>query len=311
MMVAPRFALVRMIVALAVAGGVVSGASVVTGAGVAAAAPTITDVSAACGSPLSASEVRRIVELSDTSNASPGTTTLQVLERQVGRLWQITDILTAHRDRRGLFALGLAAVERDAVMPLQRQPSTFRNPRWAPVISLRLLNRFLDATHAEFSGGSVPPHWQRYFGLARTCGVSGGRAALSGYNAHITVDLAYATADARTTADDASDYFKLVDAIAAHGDSIVRETNRAYHVDLGPTFRFYFFGEGLDRLVGAGKATGPMLRAADVGYNVLTFGNGLALQDRRTHDAAVGDINALWNTGDAALAAFETWGVLR
>nr|WP_231894728.1 MULTISPECIES: DUF5995 family protein [Gordonia] len=303
-MVAPRFALVRMLVALAVAGGGM------TGAGVAAAAPTVADVSRACGSPLSANEVRRIVELSDTADASPGTA-LPVLERQVGRLWQITDILTAHRDRRGLFALGLAAVERDAVMPLQRQPSTFHNPRWAPVISLRLLNRFLDATHAEFSGGSVPTHWQRYFELTGTCSVSGERAALSGYNAHITVDLAYATADARTTADDASDYFRLVDAIAAHGDSIVRETNRAYHVDLGPTFRFYFFGEGLDRLVGAGKATGPMLRAADVGYNVLTFGNGLALQDRRTHDAAVGDINALWNTGDAALAAFETWGVLR
>ena len=295
-----------MFVALAVAGGAV------TGAGVVAAAPTVgADVSRACGSPLSASEVRRIVELSDTADASPGTTALPVLERQVGRLWQITDILTAHRDRRGLFALGLAAVERDAVMPLQRQPSTLRNPRWAPVISLRLLNRFLDATHAEFSGGTVPPHWQRYFGLARTCGVSGERVALSGYNAHITVDLAYATADARTTADGASDYFRLVDAIAAHGDSIVRETNRAYHVDLGPTFRFYFFGEGLDRLVGAGKATGPMLRAADVGYNVLTFGNGLALQDRRTHDAAVVDIDALWNTGDAALAAFETWGALR
>ena len=306
MMSAPRFTLVRMIAALAVAGGSV------TGAGAAVATPTVgADVSRACGSPLSASEVQRIVELSDTADASPGTTALPVLERQVGRLWQITDILTAHRDRRGLFALGLAAVERDAVMPLQRQPSTFRNQRWAPVISLRLLNRFLDATHAEFSGGSVPPHWQRYFGSARTCSVSGERAALSGYNAHITVDLAYATADARTTVDDASDYFRLVDAIAAHGDSIVRETDRAYHVDLGPTFRFYFFGEGLDRLVGAGKATGPMLRAADVGYNVLTFGNGLALQDRRTHDAAVVDIDALWNTGDAALAAFETWGALR
>ena len=94
-MSAPRFTLVRMIVALAVAGGAV------TGAGVAAAAPTVANVSTACGSPLSTSEVQRIVELSDTADASPGTTALPVLERQVGRLWQITDILTAHRDRRG------------------------------------------------------------------------------------------------------------------------------------------------------------------------------------------------------------------
>ncbi|UEA60970.1 DUF5995 family protein [Gordonia otitidis] len=302
-MVSPRFMLVTAVSVLVclTAAGTVAGS-------VSAAPPGRPDVTRACGDPLSASDVRRIVELSDTAGDTGSA--LPALERQVGKLRQITDILTTHRDRRGLFALGLAAVERDAVMPLQRRPATFRNPRWAPVISLRLLDRFLDATHAEFSGEHVPPQWARYFGLTRDCGVSGARAALTGYNAHITVDLAYATADARTTPDDASDFFRLVDAIAAHGDSIVRETNRVYHVDLGPTFRFYFVGDGLDRLVGAGKATGPMLRAADVGYNVLTFGNGLALQDRRSHDASVADITALWTTGDAALSAFESLGVL-
>ncbi|GAC49540.1 DUF5995 family protein [Gordonia aichiensis] len=299
-MVSPRFVLVTavsVLVCLTVPGSV------------SAAPPGRPDVTHACGDPLSAGDVRRIVELSDTTDGHESA--LPTLERQVGKLWQITDILTAHRDRRGLFALGLAAVERDAVMPMQRRPATFRNPRWAPVISLRLLDRFFAAVHAEFSGGPVPPQWARYFGLTLDCGASGERAALTGYNAHITVDLAYATADARTIPDDAPDFFRLVDAIAAHGDSIVRETNRIYHVDLGPTFRFYFVGEGLDRLVGAGKATGPMLRAADVGYNVLTFGNGLALQDPRSRDTAAADIAALWNTGDAALTAFESLGVLR
>lgn len=299
-MVSPRFVLVTavsVLVCLTVPGSV------------SAAPPGRPDVTHACGDPLSAGDVRRIVELSDTTDGHESA--LPTLERQVGKLWQITDILTAHRDRRGLFALGLAAVERDAVMPMQRRPATFRNPRWAPVISLRLLDRFFAAVHAEFSGGPVPPQWARYFGLTRDCGASGERAALTGYNAHITVDLAYATADARTIPGDAPDFFRLVDAIAAHGDSIVRETNRIYHVDLGPTFRFYFVGEGLDRLVGAGKATGPMLRAADVGYNVLTFGNGLALQDPRSRDTAAADIAALWNTGDAALTAFESLGVLR
>ncbi len=54
-----------------------------------------------------------------------------------------------------------------------------------------------------------------------------------------------------------------------------------------------------------------MLRAADVGYNVLTFRNGLALQDVRAAPGARGDVNALWNTGETALTAFQRVGLVR
>ncbi|WP_374112779.1 hypothetical protein [Gordonia sp. C13] len=54
-----------------------------------------------------------------------------------------------------------------------------------------------------------------------------------------------------------------------------------------------------------------MLRAADVGYNVLTFRNGLALQGRTSAAGARGDVRGLWNTGEAALTAFQDAGLIR
>ncbi|ANY21555.1 DUF5995 family protein [Gordonia terrae] len=263
-----------------------------------------------CGTELRPADRERIVELGTYDQDSRDLPLVQ-LRRNVAKLYGIVDILTDRRDRRGLFALGLAAVERDAVMPLQNNPRVFQTPRWAPVISLELLNRFLDAVRGEFGGGPVAPQWRHYFDMADDCAVPGQRVAMAGYNSHITVDLAYATADARATPSNARDFFFIVDAIAAHGNSIVTETLREYGVDLGPIFRFYIVGEGLDRVVGAGRATGPMLRAADVGYNVLTFRNGLALQDVRAAPGARGDVNALWNTGETALTAFQRVGLVR
>lgn len=274
------------------------------------AAPAAASPTTVCGSTLTAVDRTRIVELSAYDAESRELPLIQ-LRRNVERLYGIVDILTENDDRRGLFALGLAAVERDAVMPLQNRPRVFQTPRWAPVISLKLLNRFLDAVREEFSGRPVPGQWRHYFDMAADCRVPGQRVAMAGYNAHITVDLAYATADSRATTANARDFFFIVDSIAAHGESIVDATNRVYDVDLGPIFRFYFVGEGLDRIVGAGRATGPLLRAADVGYNVLTFRNGLALQDPAAAPAARNDVRALWNTGETALTAFQDVGLIR
>ncbi|KAF0967409.1 DUF5995 family protein [Gordonia sp. YY1] len=274
------------------------------------AAPADAAPTTVCGSTLTAADRARIVELSSYDAGSRELPLVQ-LRRNVERLYGIVDILTENDDRRGLFALGLASVERDAVMPLQNRPQVFQTPGWAPVISLELLNRFLDAVREEFSGRPVPAQWRHYFDMAADCRVPGQRVAMAGYNAHITVDLAYATADSRATTTNARDFFFIVDSIAAHGNSIVTSTNREYGVDLGPVLRFYVLGEGLDRVAGAGRATGPMLRAADVGYNVLTFRNGLALQDRNMVAGARGDVRGLWNTGETALTAFQDAGLIR
>ena len=149
---------------------------------VAAPAPAHAAPAETCGTDLRPADRERIVELSTYEQDSKDLPLVQ-LRRNVDKLYGIVDILTDRRDRRGLFALGLAAVERDAVMPLQNNPRVFQTPRWAPVISLELLNRFLDAVRGEFGGGPVAPQWRHYFDMADDCAVPGQRVAMAGYNA--------------------------------------------------------------------------------------------------------------------------------
>lgn len=274
-------------------------AALLTPVGPALAAPAPL-VSTACGSALDAGEIDRIATLSDTTTLPPGAT-LTALEDAVARHKQITEILVRHRDWRGLFALGLDGVERAAVMPLQRDPGAFLDRDYAHRISFELLRRFLVNVHAEFGGGTLEPHWAHYFDLTRQCDRSPARVAMAGYNAHLTVDLAYAVAAVGTRPENAPDYFKIVDAIASSGDLIVDRTKAVYGADLGPLWRFYFVGEGLDALVGRGVATRPLLRLADAGANVVIFGNGLALQDPALRAPTAAEVDTLWRTVDLAM----------
>jgi hypothetical protein len=83
------------------------------GPAIASAAPAAT----ACGTPLAPAETAAIAELSDTGTLTGSA--LRQLEEAVDRHRRITEILVAHRDPRGVFALGLDAVERAAVLPLR------------------------------------------------------------------------------------------------------------------------------------------------------------------------------------------------
>ncbi|WP_280295347.1 DUF5995 family protein [Nocardia abscessus] len=266
-----------------------------------AATASATPVGAACGTPLAPAETAAIVALSDTG-ALTGSS-LRRLEQAVDRHRRITEILVGHRDLRGVFALGLDAVERAAVLPLQRDPASFDDPEWAHRISLELLSRFLRTMHAEFTGAPAEPHWAHYFDLTRRCELSPARVAMAGYNAHLTVDLSYSVAAVGSTAANAADYFRIVDAIAQQGALIVEQTKVVYGGDLGPLWRFYFLGEGLDLVLGPGAGTGPLLRLADAGANVIIFGNGLALQDPASALAVNAEIDALWRSIDLG---FET-----
>ncbi|MFE5479786.1 DUF5995 family protein [Nocardia sp. NPDC056541] len=256
----------------------------------------------ACGSTLSQNDIDEIARLSNTSAIS-GADSLGRLEDAVARHHRITEILVEHRDLRGLFAIGLDGVEYAAVMPMQRDPAAFANREYAHAISSELLRRFLDNLHAEFTGGIAEPHWAHYFALARDCGASRARTAMAGYNAHLTVDLTYSVAAVGSRPENAPDYFKIVAGIASVGDVIIDRTKAAYGADLGPLWRFYFVGEGLDQLFGAGVATEQMLIAADLGANTVIFTNGLALQDPALAPAIRTEITALWQAADLAFEA--------
>ncbi|MFI9407713.1 DUF5995 family protein [Nocardia sp. NPDC052316] len=287
---------------IAVVAALLLGCATLFGAGQATAVDT------ACGTPLSPAESSSIVDLSDTSSLTGSS--LGQLEQAVEQHRQLTEILVRHRDLRGVFALGLDAVEQAAVMPLQRDPTAFADPEWAHRISLDLLSRFLRNVHAEFTGAPADPQWSHYFSLARRCDLSPARVAMAGYNAHLSVDLSYTVAAVGSTPANAPDYFKLVDSIAQQGSLIIESTKEIYHGDLGPLWRFYFVGEGLDQVFGAGVATPQLLRLADASANVVIFGNGLALADPVLATAARVEIDALWRSADVAFEVLARVGGL-
>ncbi|MEV0029781.1 DUF5995 family protein [Nocardia sp. NPDC050793] len=262
----------------------------------------------ACGTPLSAAEVDTVVELSDTTTLTG--TVMEQLEQAVANHGRIVEILAEHRDRRGVFAIGLDAIEQAAVMPLQRAEAAFDDPDWSHRISLELLSRFLRNLHAEFSGGATEPHWAHYFALTKQCLLSPALVAMAGYNAHLSIDLSLSVAALRGTPANGPDYFRIVDAIAIEGFRIVEVTKAVYGGDLGPLWRFYFLGEGLDAVLGAGVATGPLLRVADAGANVVIFGNGLALRDPALAPAVRAEMDLLWRSADAAFEVLAALGGL-
>lgn len=263
----------------------------------------------ACGAALGPQEAAEIASLSETAGIT-GASRFERLTAGVTRLHAITDILTAHRDRRGLFPLGLGVVESEAVLPLESAPGTLTHPEWAHAVSEELLYRFLDNVHAEFTGHPPEPQWAHYFRLAGDCSVSPARIAMIGYNAHLTVDLAHSIRDSGTGPEHIPDYYRIVDTIASDAPSIIASTKTTYGADLGPLWRFYFVGEGLDRLTGSGQSTALLLRAADAGYNTITLRNGLALQDPARAAGVEHEITELWATTDRALQALSELGGL-
>ncbi|MBS4100843.1 DUF5995 family protein [Tsukamurella paurometabola] len=262
-----------------------------------------------CGSALSPAENARVVALSDP-HALPTAPTFASLDDVTERQRGIADILAAHRDRRGLFGVGMDGVIRDAVTPTQRDEAGLDDPRYAKSLSIDLVSRYLRAVHAQWTGGAVPQWWGNYFHLAARCDLPPGRVAMAGYNAHITVDLAYTVAHSRSTPANALDFYRIVDSIAKNGNVIPERSKRIYGADLWGLWTFYFFGQGLDRIVGAGVASNLMLRAADDGYNTLTFANGLALQNPGTRPVTEGEILALWQTGEIAFDVLSGLGGL-
>ncbi|MGV9834843.1 DUF5995 family protein [Nocardia niigatensis] len=271
-------------------------ASAVVAPATALAAPPSTS---GCATALSPAENDDIARLSDTGTLAGGDE-LALLDDAVSRDHRITQILEEHADRRGAFATGLDVVEQQAVMPLQHDPRNFADPEYAHRISFDLLRRFLDNVHAEFSGGTAEPHWANYFALAADCAASPGRVAMAGYDAHLVVDLPRAVAEAGSTPDNAGDYFKIVATIAGTGDVITERTDGIYHADIGPLWRFYFFGEGLDQVLGKGVATKPLLVAADLGANVTIFANGLALQNPALTQVTAAEIELEHQTAERA-----------
>jgi Family of unknown function (DUF5995) len=243
-------------------------------------ATTFSALSTACGTSLSGSEIATIVQLSNTS-AITSTDPLVRYNTEVADNQQITAILVAHKDYRGLFAVGLDASERSSLQPLQQNAGNFTDPTFARKFSGALLGHWLDAVHAQFTGAVAAPEWQFYFALAHVCSTSKTLIALTGYNSHLNVDVAEALADADATPADEADYVEIVDAVAASSPVLISATQSAYGANIGPVWQVI--------LSEAGTITEE------------AFANGLALQVPSTAPAAVVAIFDAWRSTEEQL----------
>lgn len=280
---------------------------------------------AACGDALSPADLSRIAELS--APTAPDEYSLPFLEERARAAAEITEIFLSRHDRRAIFGIGLDLVESQAVLPLYRSSSaagpgasgTIGNLPWATHLSTDLLEGYLAAVHAHVTGGAVPEHWQHYFELASDCAVPGGYAAMAGYNAHLTVDLAHAVATSGTTPAEYGQYLEIVGAIADQGDAIVAGTQAEFDADLAPLWRLYFLGDAADTVtaqatgstgIAAGDGHRLLLRAGDRGYSTLSFAHGLALADPATAEPAHASVRNTWVLADRALEALSAGKLL-
>ncbi len=256
---------------------------------------------AACGTPLNAAEIATITELSDMDTIR-GADGLQRLVEVGERNAQIAEILVAHGDRRGLFALMNDTADRATVLPMIRSGAGLTDPQRDAQFFFEGYETWLRAVHAEFTGAPVAWQWAPYFGLAGNCAESGAYVAMVGYNAHMSVDIPYALASTGIGPDNSADYFKLMDAIAVNNPALVSRTKQAYNADVGPLWRFYFFGEGLDRITGAGVGSTMLLRSALASVNATNLANGVGLANPATRDLTNAGITTMWGAIDGVLA---------
>ncbi|MBB5912154.1 hypothetical protein BJY24_001021 [Nocardia transvalensis] len=257
---------------------------------------------ASCGTPLDAGEIATIRALSDTETVA-ATEPIQRLEEVADRNHRISEILVAHGDRRGLFALMDDIADRVTVLPLLRAGDGLTDPARQAEFYLGNYDSWLGALHADFTGVPVSRYWTRYFDLAAECSESAAYTAMVGYNAHMSVDIPRSLADAGVGVADRSDYFRLLDAIAVNSSLLVDTTKAAYNADVGPLWRFYFFGEGLDRVTGPGVGSKALLRGALTGINAANLANGIGLADPAARGATNGVVDAQWAAVDGVLAA--------
>ncbi|KAA0020133.1 hypothetical protein FOY51_21265 [Antrihabitans cavernicola] len=192
--------------------------------------------------------------------------------------------------------------DRIIVSPLLHSGAGLTNPARQAQFYVENYESWLNSLHANVTGAPVAPQWSKYFALASNCAESGAHTAMVGYNAHLSVDIPHSIAAVGMGTQDSSDYFRLLDAIGIDSQLIVDRTKAAYNADVGPLWRFYFLGEGLDLVTGPGVGSNMLLRNALGAVNAANLANGLGLENPATRDVTNTGINAMWGAVDSALA---------
>ncbi len=214
-----------------------------------------------------AAQQRELVRLSDPR-------TLTGLADGRERMEQITDLLVARNDRRGIFAVFYRNILREAV-PALADSSAYDDAVWVNRVSEEFFVRYLAALHASVSGSTIPSPWRTYYRQAADCKVRPGRVAMAGLDAHLILDFPASIAAAKTTKANFDDYYSIGELLQAVTQEIGTELQTTYGADLTEFFHLWAFGDKLDAVAGRGVTTTLLFQ----GIRTVAFAYGLGLRD--------------------------------
>jgi len=236
-----------------VAAATITGSATVTAAAENPAPAPAVDTTAATD----IAELAELVRLSDLA-------TLGDLHEGQRRMDRIADILTARRDRRGIFAVFYRNILHDANPLLDA--GDFDDPQWARAVSAEFFRLYLQNLHGHLTGGAVTPGWHRYYALAADPVRSPGRVAAAGLDAHLLIDFPKAIAATATRVDHTRDVFTIGNSLIDTTSRITGELQAVYGAKLAGFFGLYFLGKGADLLIGllaadlnSTKGLGPVM----------------------------------------------------
>ncbi|MEM7156539.1 MAG: DUF5995 family protein [Myxococcota bacterium] len=207
---------------------------------------------AECTVELPAEDHDRLVELSDTAE-------LGGIEDVRDRVGEIADIFASNDDPRGLFPVVYAPITARAVESVEQ--GVYGDEVWASAIIIEFARPYFDALNLHLTGGNPAPEWQHYYERATDCDGSWLRAAATGINTHLTVDLARTVALVDTPASYQADFDLYGEILVEVEPQIIDNLWNDYGVDAEDFFGGFFFGDFVDGAHGDGTLTSFVFQA--------------------------------------------------
>ena len=201
---------------------------------------------AECTVELSADDHAQLVALSDTAD-------LEEIEDVRDRVAAIAEIFASNDDPRGLFPVVYAPITARAVQSVE--DGAYADEIWASAIIVEFARPYLDALNLHLTGGNPAPEWQHYYERATDCDGSWLRAAATGINTHLTVDLARTVALVDTPASYQDDFDLYGEILVEVEPQITENLWNDYGVDAEDFFGGFFFGDFVDGTHGDGTLT--------------------------------------------------------
>lgn len=221
------------------------------------------------------------------------------------RIASVAQVFEACADRRGLFATAYLPITQASVAAIDA--GVFDDAAWADALVVDFAGRYLDALGQELAGEAPSWAWDRYYGLAADPGVSDVRLVTTGMMAHLLLDLPHTLHAIGSEPRHEADFFAWGDALVAVTPVLLDALVHHYGVDASDLLGGFFWGRGLDHLLGEGTSTTWTFQAV----RRKAWTNGRWLQDGGLRWLAETEIWTSFWLADGVLASLDAAGVLR